>query len=155
MSKKEWLESTDKTKKRGNIGEHVIPGKNFILCGLTGWCIEVAFTSMASACKKDKKLMGQTSAWMFPIYGMAATILLIYPKIRHWHPLQRGLLYGLSILTAEYATGSLLSALDVCPWNYEGCRFSVNGLIRLDFLPLWMMAGLLFERLLLQTNPDV
>ena len=88
-------------------------------------------------------------------YGMAATILLIYPKIRHWHPLQRGLLYGLSILTAEYATGSLLSALDVCPWSYEGCRFSVNGLIRLDFLPLWMMAGLLFERLLLQTNPDV
>ena len=134
--------------------ENIIPGRNFIMCGLTGWCIEVAFTSMASACKKDRKLMGQTSAWMFPIYGMAATILLIYPKIQHWSPLRRGLLYGVSILSAEYVTGSLLSALDVCPWSYEGDRFSVNGLIRLDFLPLWMMAGLLFEQLLLKTNPE-
>ena len=129
-------------------------GRNFIICGLTGWCIEVAFTSLGSACKKDKKLMGRTSAWMFPIYGMASTILLIYPHIRHWHPLHRGLLYGISILSAEYATGSLLSALDLCPWSYEGCQFSINGVIRLDFLPLWMMAGLLFERLLLETNPE-
>ena len=128
--------------------------RNFVMCGLTGWCIEVVFTSMAAACKKDKKLMGQTSAWMFPIYGMAAGILLIYPKISHWSSLRRSLLYGISILSAEYVTGSLLRVLDVCPWNYEGSRFSVNGLIRLDYLPFWMFAGLLYERLLLETNPE-
>ena len=49
-------------------------GKNFILCGLAGWCIEVAFTSFNALRRKDKKLIGQTSAWMFPIYGMAAGI---------------------------------------------------------------------------------
>ena len=127
-------------------------GKNFIVCGLTGWCIEVAFTSFNAARKKDKKLIGQTSAWMFPIYGMAAAINLVYPKIKHWSILQRGFLYGISIMTGEYVSGSLLTKLGVCPWNYAGCKYSVKGLIRLDFFPLWMMAGLLFERILLENK---
>lgn len=127
-------------------------GKNFVICGLTGWCIEVAFTSLGSAIKKDKQLTGKTSAWMFPIYGMAAGIDLVYPKIKNWHPLGRGLLYGCSILTGEYITGSILTKLDACPWSYEGCKYSFKGLIRIDYLPLWMMAGLLFERLLLYNN---
>ncbi len=127
-------------------------GKNFIMCGLAGWCIEVAFTSFNAARKKDKKLMGQTSAWMFPIYGMAAGIELVYPKIKHWHPLHRGLLYGCSIMTGEYVSGSILKKLGVCPWNYDGCRFSVKGIIRMDFFPLWAAAGLLFEWLLLHSN---
>lgn len=127
-------------------------GKNFVVCGLAGWCIEVAFTSFASACKKDKKLTGQTSAWMFPIYGMAAGINLIYPKIKHWPTPARGLLYGCGILTCEYISGSILTKMGVCPWNYNGCKYSVKGLIRMDFLPLWMVAGLLYEQLLLVCN---
>ena len=127
-------------------------GKNFIVCGLAGWCIEVAFTSFNAARKKDKKLVGQTSTWMFPIYGMAAGIGLIYPKIKHWHTLQRSFLYGISIMTGEYVSGSLLTKLGVCPWNYEGCKYSIKGIIRLDFLPLWMIAGLFFEWLLLQNT---
>lgn len=127
-------------------------GKNFLLCGLTGWCIEVAFTSLGAACKKDKTLTGHSSAWMFPIYGMAAGIDLVYPKIKDWHPLGRGLLYGCSILTVEYISGSILTKMKVCPWNYADCKYSVNGLIRMDFLPLWMMAGLLFEKLLLKSH---
>ena len=127
-------------------------GKNFIICGLAGWCIEVAFTSFNAARRKDKKLMGQTSAWMFPIYGMAAIIGLVYPKIKHWSAVGRGLLYGLSIMTGEYLSGSLLTKLGVCPWNYEGCKYSVKGLIRLDFLPLWATAGLFYEWLLRKMN---
>lgn len=124
-------------------------GKNFIICGLTGWCIEVAFTSAGALGKKDKKLMGQTSAWMFPIYGMAAGIGVVAPKIAHWPMLGRGLLYGTAIMTAEYITGSILSAFDVCPWSYEGEKYAINGLVRLDYLPFWMAAGLLYEKLLL------
>lgn len=127
-------------------------GKNFIVCGLAGWCIEVAFTSFNAARNKDKKLIGQTSAWMFPIYGMAAAIGVVYPKIKHWSTLHRSFLYGLSIMTGEFVSGSLLTRLGVCPWNYDGCKYSIKGLIRLDFFPLWMMAGLLFEKLLLQNN---
>ncbi len=123
-------------------------GRDFIICGLTGWCIEVAFTSASALIKKDKKLMGQTSAWMFPIYGMASVIGEIAPKIAHWPVPARGLLYGSSILAVEYLTGSLLTKLDACPWSYKDCKYAVNDIIRLDYLPFWMVAGLLYERIL-------
>lgn len=123
-------------------------GRDFIICGLTGWCIEVAFTSAGALMKKDKKLMGQTSAWMFPIYGMAAVIGEIAPKIAHWPTPARGLLYGSSILTVEYITGSLLTKLDICPWSYKDCKYAVKDIIRLDYLPFWMVAGLLYEKIL-------
>lgn len=127
-------------------------GKNFIICGLTGWCIEVAFTSVGALGKKDKKLMGQTSAWMFPIYGMAAGIGVVAPKIAHWPTLCRGLLYGSAIMGTEYITGSILNELDACPWNYDGCKYSVKGLVRLDYFPLWMLAGLFYEKILNEIN---
>ncbi|MBQ6844939.1 MAG: hypothetical protein IJO60_09930 [Agathobacter sp.] len=123
-------------------------GKKFIICGLTGWCIEVAFTSAHSLLIKDKKMMGQTSAWMFPIYGMASAIDIIAPKISHWSPLGRGLLYGGAIMTTEYVSGSLLTRLDACPWSYKGCKYAIKDVVRLDYLPFWMIAGLLYEKLL-------
>lgn len=127
-------------------------GKNFIICGLTGWCIEIAFTSAGAILNKDKKMMGHTSAWMFPIYGMASGIGVIAPKIRHWTPLSRGFLYGSAIMTMEYITGSLLSHIDACPWSYKGCKYSIKDLVRLDYFPLWMLAGLLYEKLLLSAD---
>ena len=63
--------------------------------------MEVAFTSARALGKKDKKLMGQTSAWMFPIYGSAALIGEIAPKISHWPTAARGLLYGGAIMTGD------------------------------------------------------
>ena len=46
--------------------------KDFLICGLTGWCLEILFTSAGTFFKKDTRLIGQTSLWMFPIYSMAA-----------------------------------------------------------------------------------
>ena len=129
-------------------------GKNFIICGLTGWCIEIVFTSTGALLKKDKKMMGKTSAWMFPIYGMAAGIGVIAPKISHWSTFRRGLFYGGAIMGAEFVTGSLLKRLDACPWSYEGCKYAVKDLVRLDYLPFWMAAGLLYEKLLLNIESD-
>ena len=122
--------------------------KNFIICGLTGWCMEVAFTSASALCKRDKKLMGQTSAWMFPIYGSAALIGEISPKISHWPTAIRALLYGSAIMTGEYISGSLLTKFDICPWSYKGCKYTINDIVRLDYLPFWMIAGLIFELIL-------
>lgn len=127
-------------------------GKNFIMCGLMGWCIEVAFTSASALGKKDKKLMGQTSAWMFPIYGMASFIGEVSPKISHWPTLGRGLLYGGAIMAGEYVSGSILTKFGVCPWNYEGEKYAIKGIVRLDFLPFWMLAGLLYEKVLEEAN---
>ena len=110
--------------------------------------MEVAFTSASALGKKDKKLMGQTSAWMFPIYGTAALIGEISPKIAHWPTPARALLYGGAIMTGEYISGSILTKFDICPWSYKGCKYTINNIVRLDFLPFWMIAGLLFERIL-------
>ena len=58
-------------------------GRNFLVCGLTGWCMEILFTSAGSLLKKDGRLIGQTSIWMFPIYGMAVLIRPVYRLIKN------------------------------------------------------------------------
>ena len=51
------------------------------------------------------------------------------------------------IFVAEYVCGSWLRARGICPWDYTGRHSNVDGLIRLDFAPLWFMTGLLFEQI--------
>ncbi len=92
--------------------------------------------------------MGQTSLWMFPIYGLAACIKDIYPRIRRWPMLCRGSLYSVGILSCEFVSGSILKKLHICPWDYSAAKYNVHGVIRMDFFPLWMAAGLLFEWIL-------
>ena len=130
-------------------------GRDFVICGLTGWCIEVAFTSAHSLSQKDRTLMGKTSAWMFPIYGMASIIGEVAPKISHWPIPARGLLYGSAIMAGEYISGSILTKLGACPWSYEDAKYSIKGLVRLDYLPFWIIAGLLYEQLLLNLPEEV
>ena len=55
--------------------------RNFFICGLAGWCMEIVFTSFGTFLHGDPRLLGQTSLWMFPIYGMAALIDPIYEKL--------------------------------------------------------------------------
>ena len=55
---------------------------NFFRCGLTGWCMEIIFTSLGAFLRQDMRLIGQTSLWMFPIYGLAAFIKPVYESIK-------------------------------------------------------------------------
>ena len=82
-------------------------GRNFLICGLTGWCMEILFTSAGSLARHDGRLIGQTSLWMFPIYGMAACIGPVYAKIKKLPALLRGSIYTVGIFPFEYLTGSL------------------------------------------------
>lgn len=127
-------------------------GRNFLVCGLTGWCMEILFTSAGSLLKKDGRLIGQTSIWMFPIYGMAVLIRPVYRLIKNLPTLLRGMIYSLGIFFFEYLSGSLLKKHHMCPWDYSGAAANINGLIRLDYAPFWMAAGLIFERILTQTK---
>lgn len=127
-------------------------GRNFFVCGLTGWCMEILFTSAGSLLKKDGRLIGQTSIWMFPIYGMAVLIRPVYKVIKKLPALFRGGIYSLGIFCFEYISGTLLKKHHICPWDYSDAAANVNGVIRLDYAPLWMLAGLLFERIL--CKPD-
>ncbi len=110
--------------------------------------MEIIYTSLGSFRKKDLKLMGNTSVWMFPIYGLAAVIGEVYPVLKKCPTLLRSSIYGIGILSVEYVSGSLLKRHNLCPWDYSKAKLNVNGLIRLDYLPLWMGAGLIFEKIL-------
>ncbi len=121
---------------------------DFLLCGLTGWCLEILFTSLGSIRKKDMRLIGQTSVWMFPIYGTAAIIRPFYRHIQKLPALIRSIIYAAGIFGFEFFSGSLLKKHHLCPWDYSNVPTNINGVIRLDYAPVWMITGLIFERVL-------
>lgn len=120
----------------------------FIKCGLIGWGLEIFWTGLGSLFQGDGKLTGRSSLWMFPIYGLAAAIIPCYQMIKPLNILFRGFVYMLCIFAVEYVSGSVLKHFRLCPWDYSGCRFQVNGVIRLDYAPVWYATGLIFEWLL-------
>ena len=82
--------------------------KTFFICGLTGWCMEILFTSLGGLLRGDLLLNGHTSIWMFPIYGLAAVIGPLSVRLRHWPVLLRGCFYGAGIMLVEFISGSFL-----------------------------------------------
>lgn len=122
--------------------------KKFFLCGATGWCLEIFWTALDSLRKRNLKLIGTTSAWMFPIYGCAAFLSPISRWIHAFPTLLRGSIYSVLIMAGEFLSGSLLKKRDLCPWDYSRSRFSFRGLIRLDYFFVWFFTGLLYEKLL-------
>ena len=127
---------------------------DFMKCGLVGWCMEILFTALDSFRRRDLRLQGVTSLWMFPIYGCAALFRPIYALIRRFPVWARGLTYMTMIFSAEYTSGKLLSRHHLCPWDYSRSRFQIKRLIRLDYAPLWFGAGLFFEKFLLHTKEN-
>ena len=126
--------------------------KNFLKCGLTGWCMEILFTSLNALRSRDKTLTGHTSLWMFPIYGCAALLSPVCRILKEKSVWTRGLAYMCLIFSAEYISGKLLFSKNLCPWDYSGSRFQVSRVIRLDYAPYWFIAGLFFERLLASSS---
>lgn len=126
--------------------------KNFLKCGIAGWCLEIAFTASDALRRRDMTLKGNTSLWMFPIYGCAALLSPVSRRMREKPAWLRGLTYMGLIFSMEYLTGILLTKRKSCPWDYSRSRWNVSRVIRLDYAPNWFMAGLLFERLLSDTQ---
>ena len=122
--------------------------KNFLKCGLTGWCLEILFTSMDALRRRDMTLKGHTSLWMFPIYGSAAILSPISRLLRGKSALTRGLTYMSLIFSIEYLTGRFLTRKKSCTWDYRRSRWNIGRVIRLDFAPYWFFVGLLYEQLL-------
>lgn len=119
---------------------------SFLHCGLTGWCFEIIFTALGSLRNRDFTLMGKTSLWMFPIYGSAAILKPLFHLLQQKSLLKRGLTYMSLIFSAEYISGKLLCKKDLCPWDYSRAKWNIGKVIRLDYAPLWFLAGLFFER---------
>lgn len=139
--------------------------RDFIRCGIAGWCLEVIFTSAGSLLRHDFSMTAHTSFLMFPIYGMGALLAPIADTIDHWvdEPyrqivdwnersvwpkyVRHGLFFMVLIFAVEYASGLLLRHMGICPWDYTGCPTNIDGLIRLDFAPFWFATGLLMEKI--------
>lgn len=119
----------------------------FILCGAIGWCAEILWTGLHSLLDGRFKLIGQSSLWMFPIYGCAALIGPLSRLYRRFGTFTRGLIYMVHIFFVEFVTGSFLKKLGICPWDYSASPFQINGVIRLDYAPLWFVLGLFYEAL--------
>ena len=121
---------------------------NFIHCGILGWCLEIIFTALDSLKRRQFCLKGNTSIWMFPIYGCASFLAPLFRLLKNKSVLLRGFIYACAIFIGEFITGSLLSKKHICPWNYSRSKWHIKKIVRLDYLPFWFIAGLLFERLL-------
>lgn len=62
--------------------------------------------------------------------------------------LVRGSVYAGGIFLTEYLSGMFLKKRGLCPWDYSHAKLNVNGVIRLDYAPVWFLTGLLYEKLL-------
>ena len=122
--------------------------RNFFLCGIIGWCTEIIFTSLNSLRNHDHRLLGVTSLWMFPIYGLSSFLIIPYKFIKKYSFIVRGTVYTICIFLGEFFSGQLLSKIHACPWNYEKARLNIKKVIRLDYAPLWFLFGLFLEKIL-------
>ena len=118
----------------------------FIIYGLLGWNIEVVWTGWCTLVSGDINMVGRTSLWMFVIYGGGGILFeYVLSKIEKMNIFERGLIWMLLIFAVEFISGGILRIIGITPWYYDGL-FSVAGLIRLDYGPLWFMVGLIFEK---------
>ena len=124
--------------------------KEFLMCGIIGWTMECFWTGLHSFIQKDHQLWCTTSLWMFPIYGMAACLCPLFCRLKEYNALLRSFIYAILIFIGEFFSGMILKSYKAIPWNYEHARFNINGIIRLDYLPAWMLAGLIFEKIMLK-----
>ena len=122
--------------------------KNFLKCGITGWCLEVIWTGMINFFHKDKKCSSNTSILMFPIYGLAFLIKPISHLLKKRNFFFRGCAYTFLIYIAEFLSGYHLKKHGICPWDYSKSKFNIKGIIRLDYAPAWFTVGLLYEKML-------
>lgn len=119
----------------------------FIIYGAVGWNIEILWTGIGSALRKNPNLMGHTSLWMFFIYGSAVFIFEpVHEIIAEYNFLVRGCVWTVLIFAVETTAGAVLCLFGIEAWHYN-TALSVYGLIRLDYFPAWFAVGMLFERL--------
>ena len=100
---------------------------DFLLCGLSGWCMECFWTGLHSIKTKDKTLSCHTSIWMFPIYGLAVLITPASKALKNHCAFFRGSIYAFSILSMEYLSGiALKKIITFVENNMRFCRNSLR-----------------------------
>lgn len=119
------------------------PGMRLLAYGLAGWTLDSLFVWAHTGRRRPSSLLN------VPVYGLAQPLFEpVHNRIRRQPLALRTAVYGTGTLAVEYVSGRLLRRLvGRVPWDYTGARFGVDGLVRLDYLPLWAAYGLGLERL--------
>jgi uncharacterized membrane protein len=122
--------------------------KRFVIYGCLGWCLEIIWTGLGSLFTGDVCLTARTYLWMFPIYGLAILFEPVHDAISPQPLWVRGMLWMVLFFAVEYLTGWILrDTIGATPWDYSQHFFNIQGVIRLDYAPVWFVAGLLFEKI--------
>jgi uncharacterized membrane protein len=118
-------------------------GERFLAYGLTGWAIDSLYVWLHTGRRRPSSLLN------VPVYGLAQPLFeSLHDRVRERPLALRATAYGLGILGVEYLSGRVLRRLfGQAPWDYSAARFGIEGLVRLDYLPLWALFGLGLERL--------
>lgn len=113
--------------------------------GCLGLLVEVFFTGAVSLYRRNWRATSQTYLWMLPIYGIGGVTLEAIQTTLNWHWFAMAFVYVPLIYAFEFVSGwTLKRIIGRCPWDYGSTRYSVMGLIRLDYAPLWLLVAMLF-----------
>ncbi len=123
----------------------------FFIYGALGWCSEIVWTAVTrkvSGRARDWLLIGETSLWALPLYGLVAFLYEpLHDALRGQFFLVRAVSYLLGFWIVEYIGGRLLWRVSgQRPWDYtRSWGGSLHGLIRWNFVLVWPLVGLALE----------
>ncbi len=109
--------------------------------------MEILWTGFFSLIKKNYKLTASTSLWMFFIYGLVVFFEPVCKSLLFLPIILRGVIYVIFIYGLEYSAGKILKLSNNCPWDYSHNKFNLDGLICLNYAPVWFAVGIIFETL--------
>ena len=124
--------------------------KQFAVFGILGQLIEVWFTGIKSMLTGRLEGTAKTYLAMVWVYGTGGTILALLSGVINWYAPLKALLFTVIIFAVEFGYGLLFQKLlGRCPWKYTSTetgeqihRFSIMGLIRVDYFPYWYILAL-------------
>ena len=125
----------------------------FYIYALHGYATEVMFTAAWEfVVNINWKFPGNSSVWSFFIYGICSIFIeRLYLRLKEKGVplLIRGLIYTAASYSFEFTTGFILRQFDACPWDYTPFDGDFMGLVTLEYLPLWYVANLLMDLILI------
>jgi len=118
------------------------PAVRSFVYGFAGWTLDSLFVSVHTGRRRPSGFLNML------VYGLAQPLFEpVHDRVRRRRIVVRAAVYGVGVLGVGYACGRLLRRLvGRVPWDYRGARFGIDGLVRLDYLPLWAAYGLGLER---------
>jgi hypothetical protein len=117
--------------------------------GVLGWAVDRAFTTLTRSRRRGHLARANVDLALIPIYALALPLFEPTHNVLREAPVPlRAAAYGAGFIAVEYALArAVKSTSGRAPWDYTGTRWSVHGHTRLDYIPLWAIAGLALEQI--------